>query len=68
MQLTKQQLDEFKKLYSQKFGEELDDEQAAAKAIKLLGLLQMIYKPLTKTEFEKFSNGGETKEKENDKK
>ena len=66
MQLTKQQLDEFKKLYSQRFGEDLSDEQAAAKAAKLLGLLQMIYKPLTKEEFEKFSQESEGAERSDD--
>jgi len=62
--LTNQQIQKFKELYQKRFGEVLDDEQVAVKAGKLLGLIKLIYKPLTKKEFEKFSEPSARQTKE----
>ena len=58
--LSEKQIAEFRLLYKARFGEVLSDEQATYKAGKLLECLRLIYKPLTKAEFEKFSNSGDS--------
>lgn len=53
--LTAKQIQEFKLLYEKRFGEQLNDEQATLKATKLLRILELVYRPLTKEEFQRFS-------------
>ena len=57
--LTSQQIQQFKELYEKRFGERLSDEQAAYKAGKLIDLMELIYKPLTKEEYKKYSSDSE---------
>jgi len=46
MQLTQQDIDEFKATYRQHFGKDLPDEQAWPMARNLLYLFSMIYRPV----------------------
>lgn len=50
--ITDKQLAEFKALYKKRFGEELTDQEAMAKATKLVRLMEIIYRPLTKADLE----------------
>jgi len=51
MKISEAQLTSFKSLYKQHFGEELNQAEAREKAIKLLRMIQLIYKPITKVEY-----------------
>jgi hypothetical protein len=43
MVLSKEAIEEFKELYKKRFKEELTDEEAYRKAIKLLDLFEVVY-------------------------
>lgn len=47
MQISKDGLEKFKKLYKKHFGKEIDDRDALEKGINLLTLIKAIYKPMT---------------------
>lgn len=51
MQLTNEQIAEFQELYRKHFSEEISHEQAHEEGIKLVRLMQLIYKPMTKQEY-----------------
>ena len=51
--ILKEQLDEFKKIYKEKFGEESSDEEARESAEKILSLVKIVYKPTTTEEYKK---------------
>ncbi len=46
--VTQEALEEFKRLYKQEYGIELDDRAALYKAQKLLVLIKAVYKPIPK--------------------
>ena len=48
MKFTKEELDSFKKIYSEEFGEELSDKVASHIASKFINLMKLIYRPLKK--------------------
>jgi len=50
--LSDEQVKKFQELYKKHFGEEIDKKDALKKSMKLLRLIQMIYKPMTQVEFE----------------
>ena len=50
--ISQDQLEEFKAIYKKQFGTELSDQEALEKATKLLRLVEIIYKPITKDEYE----------------
>ncbi len=52
--LGKKQLDEFKALYKEEFGNELSDEDALESATRLINLVKAVYKPITKADFDEF--------------
>jgi hypothetical protein len=52
MRLTDEQLSDFKKLYKERFGTELTDEEANEKGLKAVRLMELIYKPMTRKEYE----------------
>jgi len=54
--LTAQQLQKFKQLYKDRFDIDLSEAEAQEKALQLVGLMKLIYKPMTKSEFKKFNN------------
>jgi flagellin-specific chaperone FliS len=50
MGLSKEAIKEFKRIYSQEFGEELPDEKARELAENLLSLFKIIYRPIPQKE------------------
>ena len=46
--ITKEELEEFKKLYKLEYGIHLDDRTALYKAEKLMVLIKAVYKPIPK--------------------
>lgn len=52
--ISKKTLKEFKAIYKKKFDVELSDQDALKSATKLLRLVEIIYKPMTKEEYEEF--------------
>ena len=55
MKISEAQLDKFITLYQQRFGVELDQKSAYEKAINLVQLMRIVYKPITKNDHEKYS-------------
>lgn len=53
--ISKEALEEYKKIYQKQFGKEISDADALEQATKLLRLMEIVYKPMTKEEFERFS-------------
>ncbi len=60
MGLSKKAIEEFKKIYSQEFEEEISDEQAKELGENLLNLFKIIYRPIPKSREE----GREKKDKD----
>ncbi|MCB9823470.1 hypothetical protein H6802_00710 [Candidatus Nomurabacteria bacterium] len=52
MKISEAQLTSFKALYKQHFGEELSREDALEKALKLVRMMQLVYKPMTKEQYQ----------------
>ena len=46
MQLSRKAIDDFKKIYLDKFKVELTDDEANKKGVKLLEFMKLIYKPI----------------------
>lgn len=52
--ISKKSLEKFKKLYKDHFNIELSNEDTLEKAIKLRRMVEIIYKPITKEDYEKY--------------
>lgn len=52
MMISDERVQEFKMLYKNRFGKELSDAEAREKASALVRFLKIIYKPMTKREFD----------------
>lgn len=52
MQLSEQHITQFQMLYAEKFGREISRAEALDMGTKLVRLLQLVYKPVTKEQFE----------------
>lgn len=52
MQLSDEHIARFQELYLKRFGKEISREDAQKKGAKVLRLMALIYRPMTKTEFE----------------
>ncbi len=52
--LTDAQKSKFQKLYQERFGRTISREEALAKGIELIELLKLIYKPMTREDYQKF--------------
>lgn len=50
-QLSDKHISSFQELYLQRFGKELNRGEAQEKGLKLLRLMQLIYKPITLSQF-----------------
>lgn len=50
MQLTEEDIEEFQDLYKRKYGRRIEKFEAQAKAISLIRLMQIVYRPLTDEE------------------
>jgi len=46
MQLSKEAIEEFKQIYKAEFGEEISDQEATEKAIRLINLIRVIYRKI----------------------
>jgi len=51
--ISEKALKEFKKIYKKKFDIDLSDQDALDSATKLLNLVEIVYKPMTKEEYER---------------
>lgn len=59
--ISKEQLEKYKDIYRKRFGEDISDQEALEQATKLLNLIKIIYKPMTKEEFEMIQKRREVK-------
>ncbi len=55
MMLSDKQLEAFQEIYKKKFDKEISKQEAYEKGIKLVRLLQIIWKPMTQEEFDFYS-------------
>jgi len=55
MALSNSQIEKFQSLYKKRFGVDLTKEVACEKLAKLLRLMELVYKPITKEDYEKYS-------------
>ena len=53
--ISKEALEEFKRIWKKEFGTEISDSDALESATKLLNLMKIIYKPMTKKDYKKIS-------------
>jgi len=53
MVLDNEQIAKFQTLYKSRFGKEISREEAYEKGIKLMRLVELIYKPMTEAEYQK---------------
>lgn len=53
MQLSDEQINKFQKLWKKHFGEKISRELALELGINLVRLMQLTYKPVRKSDFEK---------------
>ncbi len=53
--ISNERVQEFKILYKNRFGKELSDDEAREKASALVRFLKIIYKPMTKEEFDELA-------------
>ena len=50
--LSNEQIKKFQTLYKNRFGKEISREEAYEKGVKLVRLVELIYKPMTEDEYE----------------
>jgi hypothetical protein len=50
--ISKERLEEFKKIYKKKFGKDISDQDALEQATKLMRLMEIIYKPMTQEQYD----------------
>lgn len=53
MALTKEDIEKFKKLYKEHYGEEINDFVAYEAANRLVQMVKAVYKPITKEQYDK---------------
>ena len=58
--ISNERVQEFKILYKNRFGKELSDGEAREKASALVRFLKIIYKPMTKEEFDELARRNPT--------
>ena len=51
--LSEEQVTKFQTLYRNRFGREISREEAYEKGAKLIRLVELIYKPMAETEYQK---------------
>ena len=49
--LTENEVGKFQKLYKKRYGKEISREEAYEQGAKLIRLVELIYKPMTETEY-----------------
>lgn len=50
--LSDEQITKFQTLYSNRFGKEISRDEAYEKGVKLIRLIELIYKPMTEGEYQ----------------
>ena len=55
--LSKQSLEEFKRIWEEKYGEKISDDFALEQAVNLLTLFNVVFRPLKKEWIENKSEG-----------
>ncbi len=55
MSLSKESIDEFKRIWKKHFGTDISDEKAREDGGRLLRLVEIIYKPMTQKEYDIYS-------------
>ena len=53
--ITTEQLKEFKEIYKKEFGKDISDKEALESATQLGNLMRIVYKPITKEDYKKYS-------------
>ena len=48
MKISRENIDDFQRLYEEQFGVKLDLEEATERGLQLIRLMELIYKPITK--------------------
>lgn len=59
--ISDEHIQKFKRLYKNRFGKELSDAEAREKASALVRFLKIIYKPMTKEEFDELARRSHSK-------
>ena len=59
--LTDEQIKKFQAIYRKRFGKEISKEAALEQGIKLVRLMQIIHRPMTKEEYEAIQKRREEK-------
>lgn len=54
--LSDEQITKYQTIYKKRFGVEISREEAYEQGIKLIRLIEIIYKPITKTDTERLQN------------
>lgn len=54
--LSEQSISKFQSLYCVRFGQEISREEALEKGTKLLRMVELVYRPMTETEYQKVLN------------
>ncbi len=52
--LTEKQIKDFQSLYEKHCGKEINEKEALEEGIKIIRLLEIVYKPITKKEYKKY--------------
>lgn len=53
--ITAEQLSEFKEIYKKEFKKDISDQEALDKATRLINLMRIIYRPMTKNQYKKYN-------------
>ena len=59
--INEQQIKQFQTLYKNRFGEEISEEEALEKGLKLLRLITLVYKPTAKVENQQKTDNSKNK-------
>jgi hypothetical protein len=51
MQLTKEDINKYKEIYRQEFGEDISDQEAFEQATNLINMMRVVYRPIKKSWF-----------------
>ena len=55
MRIPPAALEEFKRIYKEEYGKDLSDAEAYENASKMLRLMELVYKPMTKKDYEEIT-------------
>ncbi|MFA5172927.1 MAG: hypothetical protein WC435_00785 [Candidatus Paceibacterota bacterium] len=51
--ISKKELEKYKAIYRKHYSKEISDQEALEQGIKLIRLIELVYKPITKDEYKK---------------